>query len=98
MLSLCPTQPVFYRAPAGSQVTLSSLGNQSVVALEERARLLLTEPERSTMNYYLQQYKDLHIPVQAFVIAMFELLNTQAKVTWKLCVYVLVYVEEYCTY
>ncbi|XP_073456370.1 whirlin isoform X2 [Aquarana catesbeiana] len=75
------TKPVFYRAPAGSQVTLSSLGNQSVVALEERARLLLTEPERSTMNYYLQQYKDLHIPVQAFVIAMFELLNTQAKFT-----------------
>ncbi|XP_077335167.1 whirlin [Lithobates pipiens] len=75
------TKPVFYRAPAGSQVTLSSLGNQSMVALEERARLLLTEPERSTMNYYLQQYKDLHIPVQAFVIAMFELLNTQAKFT-----------------
>ncbi|KAM5145315.1 whirlin [Mantella aurantiaca] len=75
------TKPVFYRAPAGSQVTLSSLGNQSVVALEERARLLLTEHERSTMNYYLQQYKDLHIPVQAFVIAMFELFNTQAKFT-----------------
>ncbi|XP_072286033.1 whirlin isoform X1 [Pyxicephalus adspersus] len=74
-------KPVFYRAPAGSQVTLSSLSNQSLVALEDRARLLLTEPERSTMNYYLQQYKELHIPVQAFVMAMFELLNTQAKFT-----------------
>ncbi|XP_018428472.1 PREDICTED: whirlin isoform X2 [Nanorana parkeri] len=73
--------PVFYRAPAGSQVTLSSLGNQSVVALEERACMLLTEPERRTMNYYFQQYKDLHISVQAFVMAMFELLNTQAKFT-----------------
>ncbi|XP_018428470.1 PREDICTED: whirlin isoform X1 [Nanorana parkeri] len=75
------TKPVFYRAPAGSQVTLSSLGNQSVVALEERACMLLTEPERRTMNYYFQQYKDLHISVQAFVMAMFELLNTQAKFT-----------------
>ncbi|XP_075040983.1 whirlin isoform X3 [Mixophyes fleayi] len=73
------TKPVFYRGPAGSQVTLSSLGNQTLALLEERARLLLTEPERSTMSYYLQQYKESHIPVHAFIIAMFELLNTQAK-------------------
>ncbi|XP_068104377.1 whirlin isoform X2 [Hyperolius riggenbachi] len=73
------TKPLFYRTPAGSQVTLSSLGNQSLVALEDKACLLLTDPERSTMNYYLQQYKELHIPVQAFIMAMFELLNTQAK-------------------
>ncbi|XP_073446938.1 whirlin isoform X2 [Dendrobates tinctorius] len=73
------TKPVFYRGPAGSQVTLSSLGNQTMVLLDERARLLLTEPERSTMSYYLQQYKERHIPVQAFIMAMFELFNTQAK-------------------
>uniref|UniRef100_A0A8C5WLT8 Whirlin n=1 Tax=Leptobrachium leishanense TaxID=445787 RepID=A0A8C5WLT8_9ANUR len=73
------TKPAFYRGPTGSQVTLSSLGNQNLAVLEERARLLLTEPERTTMSYYLQQYKDRHIPVQALVMAMFELLNTQAK-------------------
>ncbi|KAG8554441.1 hypothetical protein GDO81_003797 [Engystomops pustulosus] len=73
------TKPVFYRGPAGSQVTLSSLGNQTLVLLDEKARLLLTEPERSTMSYYLQQYKERHIPVQAFIMAMFELFNTQAK-------------------
>ncbi|CAH2316421.1 whirlin isoform X1 [Pelobates cultripes] len=73
------TKPLFYRGPTGSQVTLSSLGNQNLALLEERARLLLTEPERSTMSYYLQQYKERHIPVQALVMAMFELLNTQAK-------------------
>ncbi|XP_053329812.1 whirlin [Spea bombifrons] len=73
-------KPVFYRGPTGSQVTLSSLGNQNLVVLEERARMLLTEPERSTMYYYLQQYKERHIPVQALIMAMFELLNTQAKV------------------
>ncbi|KAM4695895.1 whirlin [Rhinophrynus dorsalis] len=74
-----PVKPVFYRAPTGSQVTLSSLGNQTLVLLEEKARLLLTEPERSTMSYYLQQYKEHHITVQALIMAMFELLNTQAK-------------------
>ncbi|XP_044124460.1 whirlin [Bufo gargarizans] len=73
------TKPVFYRGPAGSQVTLSSLGNQTLVLLDEKARLLLTEPERSTMSYYLQQYKERYIPVQALIIAMFELFNTQAK-------------------
>ncbi|XP_066436810.1 whirlin [Eleutherodactylus coqui] len=73
------TKPVFYRGPAGSQVTLSSLGNQTLVLLDEKARLLLTEPERSTMTYYLHQYKEHHIPVQAFIMAMFELFNTQAK-------------------
>ncbi|KAE8583557.1 hypothetical protein XENTR_v10020573 [Xenopus tropicalis] len=72
-------KPVFCRGPTGSQVTLSSLGNQTLVLLEEKARLLLTEPERSTMSYYLQQYKDHHISVQALIMAMFELLNTQAK-------------------
>ncbi|XP_069799495.1 whirlin [Dendropsophus ebraccatus] len=73
------TKPLFYRGPAGSQVTLSSMGNQTLVLLDEKARLLLTEPERSTMSYYLQQYKERHIPVQAFIMAMFELFNTQAK-------------------
>ncbi|XP_056395804.1 whirlin [Hyla sarda] len=73
------TKPLFYRGPAGSQVTLSSMGNQTLVLLDEKARLLLTEPERCTMSYYLQQYKERHIPVQAFIMAMFELFNTQAK-------------------
>ncbi|KAM8933699.1 whirlin [Pelodytes ibericus] len=73
------TKPVFYRGPTGSQVTLSSLGNQNLALLEDRARLLLTEPERSTMSYYLHQYKERHIPIQALIMAMFELLNTQAK-------------------
>ncbi|KAM3911914.1 whirlin isoform 1-T2 [Leptodactylus fuscus] len=78
-LTEATTKPTFYRGPAGSQVTLSSLGNQTLVLLDEKARLLLTEPERSTMSYYLQQYKERHIPVQAFIMAMFELFNTQAK-------------------
>ncbi|XP_060107341.1 whirlin isoform X2 [Heteronotia binoei] len=73
------TKPSFYRGLAGSQVTLSSLVNQSRVMLEEHARHLLNEPERATMGYYLDEYKENNIPVDALVMALFELLNTHAK-------------------
>nr|XP_033818167.1 whirlin-like [Geotrypetes seraphini] len=72
-------KPVFYRGLTGSQVTLSSMVNQTWVMLEERARHLFNEQERSTMNYYLEEYKESHIPVDALVMALFELLNTHAK-------------------
>ncbi|KAH0615542.1 hypothetical protein JD844_004930 [Phrynosoma platyrhinos] len=73
------TTPSFYKGLAGSQVTLSSLVNQSRVMLEEQARHLLNEPERATMGYYLDEYKENNIPVDALVMALFELLNTHAK-------------------
>ncbi|XP_054854330.1 whirlin isoform X1 [Eublepharis macularius] len=73
------TKPSFYRGLAGSQVTLSSLMNQSRVMLEEHARHLLNEPERATMGYYLDEYKEDNISVDALVMALFELLNTHAK-------------------
>uniref|UniRef100_A0A8C6WX94 Whirlin a n=1 Tax=Neogobius melanostomus TaxID=47308 RepID=A0A8C6WX94_9GOBI len=67
-LLLCiPFQPGFYKGVAGSQVTLSSLANQSRAMMEEQARHLLTESERHTMSYY------------QLVQALFELLNTHAK-------------------
>ncbi|KAM9794210.1 whirlin isoform 5-T6 [Syngnathus typhle] len=69
----------FYKGVAGSQVTLSSLVNQSRAMLEEQARHLLTESERQTMGYYLEEYRDGHIGVEQLVMALFELLNTQAK-------------------
>ncbi|MBN3323858.1 WHRN protein, partial [Atractosteus spatula] len=72
-------KPVFYKGVAGSQVTLSSLVNQSRAMLEEQARHLLTEPERQTMAYYLEEYRDGHIGVEQLVMALFELLNTHAK-------------------
>ncbi|NWY05303.1 WHRN protein, partial [Nothoprocta ornata] len=76
---LCLLQPVFYRGLAGSQVTLSSMVNQSRVMLEEQARHLLNEQERATMGYYLDEYKEGNISVDALVMALFELLNTHAK-------------------
>lgn len=48
--------------------------------LEEQARHLLTEGERQTMSYYLDQYRDGHVGVEQLVIALFELFNTHAKV------------------
>ncbi|NXO44910.1 WHRN protein, partial [Locustella ochotensis] len=75
----CPLQPVFYRGLAGSQVTLSTMVNQSRVMLEEQARHLLNEQERATMGYYLDEYKEGNVSVDALVMALFELLNTHAK-------------------
>ncbi|XP_045923456.1 whirlin isoform X1 [Micropterus dolomieu] len=72
-------KPGFYKGVAGSQVTLSSLVNQSRAMLEEQARHLLTEAERQTMSYYVEEYRDGHIGVEQLVVALFELLNTHAK-------------------
>ncbi|XP_067165219.1 whirlin isoform X1 [Apteryx mantelli] len=72
-------RPLFYRGLAGSQVTLSTMVNQTRVMLEEQARHLLNEQERATMGYYLDEYKEGNIPVDALVMALFELLNTHAK-------------------
>ncbi|XP_040860423.1 whirlin isoform X4 [Ochotona curzoniae] len=69
----------FYKGLAGSQVTLSSLGNQVRVLLEEQARHLLTEQERATLAYYLQEYRVGSVSVDALTMALFELLNTHAK-------------------
>ncbi|XP_077000007.1 whirlin isoform X5 [Tamandua tetradactyla] len=75
------SKPGFYKGPAGSQVTLSSLGNQTRVLLEERARHLLSEPERATLAYYLDEYRDGGVSVEALAMALFELLDTHAKNT-----------------
>ncbi|XP_040613275.1 whirlin isoform X1 [Mesocricetus auratus] len=72
-------KPGFYKGPAGSQVTLSSLGNQTRALLDDQARHLLTEQERATMMYYLDQYRGGAVSVEALVMALFELLNTHAK-------------------
>lgn len=61
-------------------MTLSSLVNQSRAMLEEQARHLLTEAERQTMGYYVEEYRDGHIGVEQLIVALFELLNTHAKV------------------
>lgn len=54
------------------------MGVQS--SLDEQAYLLLTEAERQTMTYYMQEYQCGHIGVEPFAMALFELFNTHAKV------------------
>uniref|UniRef100_A0A8C7TK47 Whirlin b n=1 Tax=Oncorhynchus mykiss TaxID=8022 RepID=A0A8C7TK47_ONCMY len=53
----------------------------SQVSLEEQAFLLLTDPERQTMVYYLQEYQDGHIGLEPLAMALFELFNTHAKLS-----------------
>lgn len=64
-------QPRRYRGvgPLGAQVSL-----------EQQAYMLLTEPQRQTMTYYLQEYQEGHIGVEPLAMALFELFNTHAKV------------------
>ncbi|KAM9858191.1 whirlin [Aulostomus maculatus] len=51
------------------------------VSLEQQAYMLLTEPERQTMAYYLQEYQEGHIGVEPLTMALFELFNTHAKLS-----------------
>ncbi|KAI3372494.1 hypothetical protein L3Q82_022695 [Scortum barcoo] len=51
------------------------------VSLEQQAYMLLTEPERQTMTYYLQEYQEGHIGVEPLAMALFELFNTHAKLS-----------------
>lgn len=70
--------PPLFPQPAVHRCGVGPPGVQ--VSLEQQAYMLLTEPERQTMAYYLQEYQEGHIAVQALVMALFELFNTHAKV------------------
>ncbi|XP_059193583.1 whirlin-like isoform X2 [Centropristis striata] len=82
--SVCSTRPSSAKAtpvlakPAGYR-GLGPPGAQ--MSLEQQAYMLLTEPERQTMIYYLQEYQKGHIGVEALVMALFELFNTHAKLS-----------------
>lgn len=70
-LTYLTIQPAVYRGagPPGAQVSL-----------EQQSYMLLTELERQTMAYYLQEYQEGHIGVEPLAMALFELFNTHAKV------------------
>ncbi|XP_019613977.1 PREDICTED: LOW QUALITY PROTEIN: whirlin-like [Branchiostoma belcheri] len=74
---------VFSRGMApGSQVMLASSSTSVSHArrmIEEQARSLLSDNERGTMGYYLNEYERGNIDVDALVMALFELLNTHSK-------------------
>ncbi|MEQ2238028.1 hypothetical protein ILYODFUR_029165 [Ilyodon furcidens] len=69
---------IFFSQSAGYR-GLSPPGAQ--VSLEQQAYMLLTEQERQTMAYYLQEYQQGHIDVEPLTMALFELFNTHAKLS-----------------
>ncbi|XP_036069657.1 whirlin-like [Oryzias melastigma] len=82
--SVCSTRPSSARA---TPVIGKSAGCKGVsppgaqVSLEQQAFMLLTEQERQTMVYYLQEYQEGHIRVEPLAMALFELFNTHAKLS-----------------
>uniref|UniRef100_A0A087XTL9 Whirlin n=1 Tax=Poecilia formosa TaxID=48698 RepID=A0A087XTL9_POEFO len=70
----------WYPAVSASELKWSSI-NQSHVSLEQQAYMLLTEQERQTMAYYLQEYQQGHINVEPLTMALSELFNTHAKLS-----------------
>ncbi|XP_029365691.1 whirlin [Echeneis naucrates] len=80
----CSTRPSSARAThaLGKPALCKGVGPPGLqLSLEQQAYMLLTEPERKTMGYYLQEYQDGHIGVESLVMALFELFNTHAKLS-----------------
>ncbi|XP_054770143.2 whirlin-like [Lytechinus pictus] len=65
----------------GSQVMYnkSMAGVQNWSMLEDQSKTLLSENERGTMMYYLEEYQHNTITVEGLVMALFELFDTHAK-------------------
>ncbi|KAM9360092.1 whirlin [Symphorus nematophorus] len=84
-VTTCSSRPTSARAtpvlgkPAAAYRGVGPPGAQ--VSLEQQAYMLLTEPERQTMAYYLQEYQEGHIGVEPLAMALFELFNTHAKLS-----------------
>ncbi|XP_040898360.1 whirlin-like [Toxotes jaculatrix] len=82
--STCSTRPSSARATPvlGKSAVYRGVGPPGAqVSLEQQSYMLLTEPERKTMAYYLQEYQDGHIGVEPLAMALFELFNTHAKLS-----------------
>ncbi|XP_069022218.1 LOW QUALITY PROTEIN: whirlin [Embiotoca jacksoni] len=83
-VSACSSRPSSARSTPvlGKPAGYRSVGPPGAqVSLEQQAYMLLTEPERQTMVYYLQEYQDRHIGVEPLAMALFELFNTHAKLS-----------------
>ncbi|XP_056135488.1 whirlin-like [Lampris incognitus] len=82
--AVCNARPSSARAPTATEKPMGCRGvgpPGTQVSLEEQAYLLLTELERQTMAYYLQEYQEGHIGMEPLTMALFELFNTHAKLS-----------------
>jgi len=70
---------MFHHGIAGSQVLYNgSLPSQKNL-ITEQARQILNDNEIGTLKYYLDEYCKGFINIDAFVLALFDLLDTPAK-------------------
>ncbi|KAJ8038617.1 Whirlin [Holothuria leucospilota] len=77
---LSDEKPLFSKGIAGSQMMYSSMmKTQGWSMIEEQARYFLNENERGTMMFYLKEYQNKNINVDALVLGLFEILNTHSK-------------------
>lgn len=70
---------MFHHGIAGSQVLYSGGLPLQKNLITEQARQILSDNELETLTYYLEEYCKGFISINAFVLAMFDLLDTQAK-------------------
>ena len=81
---------MFHHGIAGSQVLYNGGFPTQKNLITEQARQILNENELGTLDYYLEEYSQGYITVSAFALALFDLLNTPAKVCFGFsCVLVL---------
>lgn len=80
LLALCFYSPQYFYLSSQSAGCKGVSPPGAQVSLEQQAFMLLTEQERQTMVYYLQEYQEGHIRVEPLAMALFELFNTHAKV------------------
>ena len=71
---------MFHHGIAGSQVLYNGGFPTQKNLITEQARQILNENELGTLDYYLEEYSQGYITVSAFALALFDLLNTPAKV------------------
>ena len=75
---------MFHHGIAGSQVLYNGGFPTQKNLITEQARQILNENELGTLDYYLEEYSQGYITVSAFALALFDLLNTPAKVCFVL--------------
>lgn len=81
MLYVCSFQPsMFHHGIAGSQVLYSGGLPSQKNLVTEQARQILNENELETLKYYLEEYSKGYVSVSGFSLALFDLLNSPAKV------------------
>ncbi|XP_078381387.1 uncharacterized protein LOC144664126 isoform X3 [Oculina patagonica] len=76
------TEPsMFHHGIAGSQVLYNGGLPCQKNLITEQARQILNDNELGTLKYYLDEYCKGYIKISAFVLALFDLLDTAAKMS-----------------